>query len=139
MNHFHAYLNFDGNCAAAMRFYEKALGGKLEALMTGADAPASAQCHADHPERVVHACLKVGDSVLMAGDAPAGLPYRGKHGFGLTLNYPTVTEAKKAFEALADGGQVGMPLAKTFWAEAFGMVTDRFGTPWLINGALTAN
>jgi PhnB protein len=55
-------------------------------------------------------------------------------GFGVALNYPTVAEAKRVFDALADGGQVGMPFEKTFWVEGFGMVTDRYGTPWLING-----
>jgi len=70
----------------------------------------------------------------MASDSMPGQPYGGMKGFSLSLIYPTTAEAKRIFDALAEGGQVTMPLQKTFWAEAFGMLTDRFGTPWMVNG-----
>lgn len=133
-----AYLTFDGNCAEAMRFYEKTLGAKLEVMMTNAESPDPAMCPppgSPDANRILHASLLLGDEQrLMASDAMPGQPYEGMKGFGLAITYPTVAEARRVFDTLATGGQVGMPMGPTFWAEAFGMVTDRFGTPWLING-----
>ncbi|HET7176865.1 MAG TPA: VOC family protein [Gammaproteobacteria bacterium] len=129
------YLVFDGDCADAMRFYEQTLGGKLELLMRFADSPFAAQTPKDEADRILHARLALpSGGALMASDATRQHPYQGKHGFGLSLIYASVAEAKQVFEKLAEGGQVTMPLDKTFWAETFGMVTDRFGTPWMING-----
>jgi PhnB protein len=130
------YLFFDGNCAEAMRFYERALGGKLEALMTHAQSPVAAQTPPGSANRIMHASLNLGDHRLMASDAMPG-HYEGMKGFSLSLSYPTAAEAKRVFDALAEGGKVTMPLDKTFWAEAFGMLVDRFGTPWMVNGNLT--
>jgi PhnB protein len=130
------YLYFDGNCADAMRFYERTLGGKLEAMMTCGASPAAADVPPGNANRIMHAYMVLDGQPLMAGDALAGEPYERMQGFSLTLSYPTVAEATRVFEALADGGRVTMPLNKTFWAEAFGMVVDRFGTPWIVNGAL---
>ena len=130
------YLFFDGNCAEAMRFYERALGGKLEALMTHAQSPVAAQTPPGSANRIMHASLNLGDHRLMASDAMPG-HYEGMKGFSLSLSYPTAAEAKRVFDALAEGGKVTMPLDKTFWAEAFGMLVDRFGTPWMVNGKLT--
>ncbi|KAF1067415.1 VOC family protein [Variovorax sp.] len=134
MSLLNAYLTFDGNAAEAMRFYEKTLGGKMEMLMTVGESPEAANMPPEAASRLMHASLVVGDSMLMASDSMPGMPYEGMKGFGVALNYPTVAEAKRVFDALADGGQVGMPFEKTFWVEGFGMVTDRYGTPWLING-----
>lgn len=134
MSLLNAYLTFDGNAAEAMRFYEKTLGGKMEMLMTVGESPEAANMPPEAASRLMHASLAVGDSMLMASDSMPGMPYEGMKGFGVALNYPTVAEAKRVFDALADGGQVGMPFEKTFWVEGFGMVTDRYGTPWLING-----
>ncbi|SFP03099.1 PhnB protein [Variovorax sp. PDC80] len=134
MSLLNAYLTFDGNAAEAMRFYEKTLGGKMEMLMTVGESPEAANMPPEAANRLMHASLVVGDSMLMASDSMPGMPYEGMKGFGVALNYPTVAEAKRVFDALADGGQVGMPFEKTFWVEGFGMVTDRYGTPWLING-----
>jgi PhnB protein len=134
-----AYLGFDGTCAAAMRFYERALGGKIEMMMTNAQSPMADQMPPGSGERIMHARLALDNGVLMAGDTPPGRPYEGMKGFSLALTYPTAGEAKDVFNTLAEGGQVTMPLQKTFWAEAFGMLTDRFGTPWIINGGMPAN
>lgn len=129
-----AYLTFDGTCAEAMRFYEKVLGAKLEMMMTGAQSPDPAMCAPGGEDRILHASLLVDGQRLLASDSMPGQPFEGMKGFGLALSYPSVADAKRVFDALSAGGQVGMPMARTFWAEAFGMVTDRFGTPWLVNG-----
>jgi PhnB protein len=130
------YLAFNGTCAEAMRFYERALDGKLELMMSGADSPMAAQIPKEVAHRIVHARLALpGGGTLYAGDA-MGQTYQGIHGISVTLNYGSVAEAKKIFERLADGGKVTMAMAPTFWAKNFGMVTDRFGTHWIINGEL---
>ena len=133
------YLTFNGNCADAMRFYERTLGGKLEMLMTHAESPMAAQTPPGSADRIMHARLVIDGRILMASDSMAGQPYEGMKGFSLSLVYPTVADAHRAFDALAEGGRVTMPLQKTFWAEAFGMLVDRFGTPWMVNGAMASN
>jgi PhnB protein len=133
------YLGFDGNCAEAMRFYEKVLGfgAKLELLVSGADSPMAAQMPAEFRDRIMHARLAFNDGTfLYGGDAPATLPYPGMKGMSITMNYPTTAEAERVFRALAEGGQVHMALQPMFWARTFGMLVDRFGTPWTINGEL---
>ena|SRR6185295_6110215 len=129
-----AYLFFDGNCADAMRFYESALGGKLERMMTHGESPAAAETPPGMADRVMHAHLAIGGRALLASDAMAGEPYEGMKNFSLSLTYPTAEEARRTFDALAEGGQVKMPIEKTFWSEAFGMLVDRFGTPWMVSG-----
>jgi PhnB protein len=132
MPHVDPYLVFNGNCADAMRFYEKTLGGKLE-LMTHAQSPMADQAPPGSADKIMHAKLDLGGRALMASDAMVGQPYEGMHGFSLSLSYPNTAEAKKIFDALAQGGKVQMPLQKTFWTEGFGMLVDRFGTPWMLN------
>jgi PhnB protein len=130
-----AYLAFDGNCADAMRFYEKALGGKLEVLMRGAESPIAAQMPKDFAHRILHARLALpGGGLLYAGDAPAHVPYPGIKGVSIALDYDTVAAAETVFATLAEGGQVQMPMQSAFWARRWGMVVDRFGTPWIVNG-----
>lgn len=131
------YLSFNGNCADAMRFYERVLGGKLELLLRNADTPMAAQIPKEHADRIIHARLVLPGGVwLYAGDCPPQMAYAGIHGIALTLNYDTVEEATKAFNALADGGKVSMTLQPMFWAKIWGMLTDKFGTPWMVNGEL---
>ncbi|HYC87671.1 MAG TPA: VOC family protein [Thermoanaerobaculia bacterium] len=127
------YLSFDGNCAEAMRFYERVLNGKLEAMMKNSDTPAADQLPPGNEDRIMHAMLTAGELVLMAGDAPVG-QHSPMQGFTLAITYPTAAEARAVFDALSEGGRVTMPFEKTFWAEGFGMVRDRFGTPWAVNG-----
>jgi PhnB protein len=130
-----AYLGFDGTCADAMRFYEQALGGKLEVMMSGADSPMAEQMPKEFAHRILHARLVLpGGGMLYAGDAPAHVPYEGIKGVSITVDYPTVTEAEKVFNALAAGGKVTMPMSDAFWARRFGMLVDKFGTPWIVNG-----
>ena len=132
-----AYLAFNGNCADAMRFYETALDGKLEILMSGADSPMAAQIPKEVAHRILHARLALkGGGYLYAGDAPMQMPYQGIHGVSITLNYDSVAEAQKVFDALAAGGKVTMAMQPSFWAKSFGMLIDKFGTPWIVNGEL---
>jgi PhnB protein len=131
------YLGFNGNCAEAVRFYQSALGGKLEVLMSGADSPMAAQIPKEFAHRIMHARLALpGGGYLYAGDAPSHMPYQGIHGVSITLNYDTVAEAQRVFDKLAAGGQVTMAMQPSFWAKSFGMLVDRFGTPWIVNGEL---
>lgn len=131
------YLQFDGQCAEAMRFYERTLGGKLQALLTYADSPVPDQpgCTPADKNRIMHACLVLDGRMLMASDVPPGM-HRPMSGFSVALNYATAAEARPIFDKLSEGGQVVMPMGKTFWADAFGVFTDRFGTPWMVGGGL---
>jgi PhnB protein len=131
------YLGFNGNCAEAMRFYASVLDGKLEVLMSGADAPPAAQVPKDFADRILHArvALKEG-GYLYGGDAPVRLPFEGIHGVSVTLNFDTIAAAQKVFDKLAAGGKVTMAFAPSFWAKGFGMLVDQFGTPWIVNGEL---
>jgi PhnB protein len=135
MNQFDPYLVFDGTCTEAMGFYEKALGGKIEAMLTGAQSPMAGKMPG-MDDRVIHARLKVDGQVLMACDSPTGEKYEGMKGFWVSLIYPTNDKARQAFDALAEGGKTIMPMQKTLWSEAYGMVTDRFGTPWMVQGVM---
>ena len=127
-----SYLFFDGTCAEAMRFYEQTLGGKIEGMFRAGDAPGGGM-PPEMADRIMHAHLVVGDSAVMASDWMSPEPYEGMKGFSLSLHYPTVAEGRRIFDALADGGKVVMPFEKTFWAEGFGMLVDRFGTHWMVN------
>ena len=131
------YLTFNGTCAEAMRFYEQTLGGKIEMMMTHGESPMAAQTPPGSANRIMHARLALDDRVLMASDSMAGEPFEGMKGFSLSLMYPTAAAAQPIFTALAQGGRVIMPLQKTFWAEGFGMLIDRFGTPWMINAGMS--
>ena len=129
------YLFFDGTCADAMRFYQRILGGKLD-MMTNAQSPVADQTPPGSGDRILHARLDIGGRLLMASDAMVGKPYEGMKGFSLSLIFATPDEAKRVFDALADGGRVVMPLDRTFWADAFGMLVDRFGTSWMVNAGM---
>lgn len=132
-----AYLSFKGNCKEAMQFYESALGGKIEVMMSGADSPMAAMIPPETAHQILHARLVLPDGgLLFAGDCPQNMPYDGIKGMSLTLNYDSISEAEQAFNALADGGTITMPMQPSFWAKSWGMLVDRFGTPWIINGEL---
>ncbi|HLY45583.1 MAG TPA: glyoxalase/bleomycin resistance/extradiol dioxygenase family protein [Stellaceae bacterium] len=126
------YLSFDGKCADAFKFYEKVLGGQIVALLTYADTPMAAQVAPEERGKIVHARLLHGDKVLMGSDAPPGR-YEPMKGFSVTLGIDEPEEAERVFRDLAAGGTVTMPIAETFWAHRFGMLVDRFGTPWMVN------
>lgn len=128
------YLNFNGTCAAAFRFYEQALGGRIEFMQTHGDSPMAEHVPPDWHDKVIHVCLDVHGKRLMGSDAPAE-HFAPAQGMSINLMVSTTDEAKRLFETLAEGGKVTMPFAQTFWSPGFGMCTDRFGTPWMINSA----
>lgn len=129
------YLSFDGTAGEAMRFYEKALGGKLDALFKFGDMPEAKRIPGVNAERVMHAQLSLPDGgVLMASDWIGGTPYQGMKGFTVALSYKTAEEVQGVFETLAKDGMVVFPLQPSFFAKSFGMLVDRFGTPWSISG-----
>jgi PhnB protein len=128
-----AYLNFDGKCDEALEFYRHALGAEVQMLMRFKDSPEPPPpgCGPLDANKVMHAQFRIGDTVLMASDGRAsGKP--SFQGISLSLTVPTEAEADRAFKALANGGQVQMALAKTFFSARFGMVADRFGVAWMI-------
>jgi PhnB protein len=134
------YLAFNGDCSEAMRVYERVLGlgAKLEMMMSGADSPVAAQIPKEHAHRILHARLRFDDgSFIYACDAPLHIPYDGIKGVTITMSYPSTNESECVFKALSEGGKITMPLGPTFWAKSAGMLTDRFGTPWSINGEVT--
>jgi PhnB protein len=127
------YLFFDGRCDEALAFYTKALGAKVEMLMRFKDnpEPPAANCGPFAPDKVMHACFKLGDAAVMASDGRcAGKP--SFQGFALSLTARDVDEARRLFGALAEGGQIQMPFAKTFFSPGFGMAADRFGVSWMV-------
>jgi PhnB protein len=132
------YLFFTGRCAEAMRFYERTLGGQLQAVMTYGDSPEPEQCPPGAKDLVMHASLKLGDRTLMASDVPPSMGPKPMAGFALSLAYDSPAEARRIFDALAQGGSVTMPMTKTFWAETFGMLVDAYGTPWMVGGDMQA-
>jgi PhnB protein len=132
MPQINAYLNFNGNCAEAMRFYQQTFGGTLR-QMTQGESPMADQLPPGDKQRILHAHLEFEGNVLMAADCMSGMPYNGMHGFGLALNLADAAAAQPLFEALAAGGKITLPLQKTFWAETFGMLTDRYGAHWMVN------
>jgi PhnB protein len=126
------YLYFDGQCEAAFKFYEKILGGKIEAMMPHEGTPAAEQVPAEWRSKIMHARLVVGDAVLMASDAPPD-HYAKPQGFSVSLQIKSVPEAERVFSALCEKGRVTMPIQETFWAARFGMAVDQFGIAWMVN------
>ena len=128
------YLFFEGRCEEAARFYEGAVGAKIQRLIRFKDSPDPTLCRADEADKVMHMTLQVGDQTIMASDGQC----QGNQmfqGFALSLTVTGETDADRRFNALADGGQVLQPLMKTFFSPRFGMVTDRFGVSWMILAA----
>jgi PhnB protein len=124
------YLFFDGRCEEAIGFYRNALGAELQMLMRYKDAPEPEARRMGADDKVMHAAVRIGETVVLASDGCAG---QSKfQGFGLALTAENEAEADRVFNALADGGQVQMPLAKTFFSPRFGMVADRFGVLWMV-------
>ncbi|HEX8905229.1 MAG TPA: VOC family protein [Longimicrobiaceae bacterium] len=126
-----AYLFFDGQCAEAFRFYERVLGGKIEMMMTNAESPMRDQVPPEALNQVIHVSMSVGDQLLMGSDAPP--PHFEKpQGFSVSVGVEKASDAERIFAGLSEGGQVRMPMEKTFWAPRFGMCVDRFGIPWMV-------
>lgn len=126
------YLVFDGDCAEALQFYEKVLGGKVEGMFTFGESPMAGDTPAELHDKVMHARFVVDGQVLMASDAPG--QYEKPQGTTLSINVDRKADGERIFNALSEGGTVRMPFQKTFWAEGgFGMLVDRYGTPWMVN------
>jgi len=126
------YLFFDGECEAAFKFYEQCLGGKIDAMMTYGDAPMSEEIPSEQRDRIMHANLTVGSMVLMGSDTPPD-GFEKPQGFSVHLQFDDLVEAERIFQKLAENGTVKMPFPETFWSTRFGMLVDRFGTPWMID------
>jgi len=130
------YLMFPGNCEEAFDFYIKALGAKVEVMMRYKDSPEPpppGMVPPGYEDKVMHVSARIGDALLMASDDCTGAPKF--EGFSLSLSVEDARAADRAFKALAEGGKVTMPLAKTFWSPRFGMLTDRFGVSWMVSVA----
>ncbi|MFS8063746.1 MAG: VOC family protein [Luteimonas sp.] len=128
------YLNFDGQCKEAFDFYAKVLGGKITGQMRYRDSPMCDQMPADARDRIMHSQLAIGDAVLMGADGPPPPPH-APQAVGTTINImlDTPVDAERIFAALAEGGDIKMPMAETFWAQRWGMLVDRYGKPWMVN------
>ena len=126
------YLFFEGNCEEALAFYHQTLGAEVTTLLRYRESPDPGMIRPGTEDKVMHANLRIGNSTLMASDGLCeGHP--SFKGFSLSLTPDGQAQAERMFAALAEGGKVEMPLAKTFWSPLFGMVTDRFGVSWMIN------
>ena len=125
------YLSFDGQCEQAFKLYEQCLGGKITFMQTYGDSPMAGETPPELHKRIMHVTLAVGDQILQGADAPGG--YKVPQGFTVSIQLNDAAEAERIFKALEENGTVQMPLQETFWALRFGMVVDRFGTPWIIN------
>lgn len=127
------YLFFNGRCEEAIEFYRTALGAGVEMLMRykeSPEPPPPGMIPDGWGDKIMHASLRIGEARVMASD---GTEAAGGHsGFSLSISLPTETDARRVFDALADGGKITMPLGKTFWSPCFGMLVDRFGVGWMV-------
>jgi PhnB protein len=125
------YLFFDGRCDEAIEFYKKAVGAKVEMLMRFKEAPDQSMVSPGSADKVMHAALKIGETTILASDGRnTGKP--NFQGFSLTISAKDEAEADKMFGALSAGGEVRMPMDKTFFAKRFGMLADKFGVQWML-------
>ena len=126
------YLFYEGTCEAAFKFYEQVLGGKIEFIMRADQGPAEMKPPPGREKNVMHARIAIGDQVLMASDAPPE-HFHKPQGFSVSLTVKDPVEAERKFRALIEGGSENMPFGKTFFSQGFGMGTDKFGIPWMVN------
>lgn len=128
-----SYLSLNGRCEEALAFYAKAIGAKVEMVLRFDESPEPMPAGMLPPgfeKKVMHSEFRVGDTVIMASDGCGhGAPLSG---FSLAIIMPTEDAVNRSFAALAEGGQVTMPLARTFWSPRYGMVTDKFGVAWML-------
>ena len=126
------YLFYNGNCEAAFKFYEKALGAKVEIMLRNEEAPESMPSPPDRKKKIMHGRISIDGEVLMASDAPPD-HFHKPQGFSVSLTVAEPAEAERKFKALSEGGSVNMPFGKTFFSNGFGMCVDKFGIPWMVN------
>jgi PhnB protein len=127
-----SYLFFNGNCQEALSFYEKTLGAVIGGVMRNRDVSDATMRMPGSDDLIMNAIVTIGDTTLMVSDEPAA-SYTKPSGHRLHLEADSIVDAERIFAALGEGGSVGMPMSETFWAERFGMVTDRFNTPWMVS------
>ena len=126
------HLHFKGNCTEAFKFYAETLGGRITFAMTYGESPAAEQTSPAMRNQIIHSRLEFGDQMILGMDAPADR-YHAPQGFEVMVAVDQPADAERIFKALSEKGPIGMPFQETFWAQRFGMLTDRFGTPWMIN------
>ena len=126
------YLFYNGNCEAALKYYQKVLGAEIEAMLTYEGGPAEMPIPPDYKKKVMHAKITIDGEVLMASDAPPG-HFHQPQGFSVCLQVEDPADAERRFKALTEGGTVNMPFGKTFFSKGFGMCVDQFGQPWMVN------
>ena len=131
------HLHFKGNCSEAFKFYAATFGGRIVFSMTYGEAPGAAEGSPEVRDQIIHARLDLGDDALLGCDVPHGR-YQKPQGFNVMTHAADPAHAERLFRVLSEGGTVGMPIQETFWAHRFGMCTDRFGTPWMVNCAKPA-
>lgn len=129
------YLFYQDNCEAALNYYARVLGGKIEVLLRNEEAPPEMPLSPERKKKIMHARMTIDGQVLMASDAPPE-HFHKPQGFSVALNVADAAEAERKFKALADGGNVTMPFGKTFFSKGFGMCIDQFGIPWMVNSPL---
>lgn len=127
------YLTFDGQCEEAFTFYASQLGGSIQSIFRHGETPGAEHVPAEWRDKVMHARLNLPGGVLMGSDAPPGAVTSTPAGFAIALHPAEPAEAERIFAALSEGGTVQMPIQETFWSVRFGMLTDRFGIPWMVN------
>jgi len=130
--HLNPHLHFNGQCEEAFNFYRQCLGGDIQTMMTYRDSPMADQVPSEWREKIIHGTLSIGGTALMGSDVPPD-QYEKPQGFSVTIQLDDPAKAERVFHELAERGTVTMPLQQTFWAARFGMVVDRFGTPWIVN------
>lgn len=126
------YLTFNGQCAAAFKFYEQVLRGKITFLMTWGESPAADQIPPESHHLVMHATLAAGNAIIMGADIMPGA-YEQPKGINVSVHLKDTSEGNRIFHSLAEKGMIQLPFQKTFWATGFGMCIDQFGIPWMIN------
>ena len=125
------YLHYNGNCEAAFKFYEKALGAKIEMMLRYEEAPAEMPSAPEHKKKIMHGRISIGGATVMGADSPPA-HFQKPQGFSVSLQVDDLGDAERKFKALSDGGSVNMAFAKTFFAKGFGMCVDQFGIPWMV-------
>ncbi len=123
------YVNYKGNCREAFEFYEKHLGGKITMMSTFKDMPDSSKIPEGQKNKILHARIEIGSGILMGADIPNAEPMRSAY---LTLSVPDEEETERIYNLLSDGGQIFMKMERTFFANRFAMLRDKFGTNWML-------
>jgi PhnB protein len=126
------YLNFNGQCEAALKFYEQTLGGKITFSQTWGDSPMAKHVPPETHNKILHSTLDVSGSTLMGADSPPD-QYQEPRGIQVALHPKDTKEGERIFNALSAGGRIDMPFQATFWSPGFGMCVDKFGIPWMVN------